>query len=134
MQAAAAEPAPIGLILDGEMRGEPSELVTLALVYGLTAQEKPEAELEAISLSGSGLEGAAFVEAVGRFYARIILRDFPERFRRYRGLPIGLDDTRPSPEAAAGLQAVLAKTGDDGAAVAERANTAARILGIDELQ
>lgn len=102
------EKKPVGLVLDAEMRGEPEDLLALAAVWTLSAARPEEAELEAVSLSGSSLTGAAFVDAVGRFYSKVILRDYPERFRRYRGLAVGLDDTREAPQEAPQLQNILA--------------------------
>ena len=90
MQAAPEAPAPDGLVFDGEMRGEANDLIALATVYGLSMSEKPEAETLTFSLTRSSLEGAAYVDAVARFYNAIHLRDYPERFQRYRGLAIGL--------------------------------------------
>lgn len=106
MQAAPEAPAPDGLVYDGEMRGEPQDLIALATVYGLSMSAQPEAEALTFSLTGSSLQGAAYVEAVARFYNQIHLRDYPERFQRYRGLAIGLaegadiDATEPALSAA----------------------------------
>ena len=86
-------PAPIGLVLDGEMRGDPSDLIALATAFGLSALQEPEAEILTFSLTGSSRVGAAYTEAVARFYTTAALRNYPERFRRYRGLAIGLDDS-----------------------------------------
>jgi inosine-uridine nucleoside N-ribohydrolase len=114
MQAAPEEQAPIGLVLDGEMRGDPADLIALAMAFGLSRLEKPECELLSLSLTGSSLEGAAFTEAVARFYTLIALRDFPEEYRRYRGLPIGLDDSGHMAASAPALAKLLARKDSEG--------------------
>ena len=75
------------------MRGDPSDLIALATAFGLSALQEPEVEILTFSLTGSSRVGAAYTEAVARFYTTAALRNYPERFRRYRGLAIGLDDS-----------------------------------------
>jgi len=90
MQAGADKAKPIGLIVDGEMRGDANDLAALATVLGLGYLDPEEASILTLSLTESTVEGAAFVDAVARFYSMEWLRGFPKEFRRYRGLPVGL--------------------------------------------
>ena len=83
----------VPVILDCEIGRTLDNVLTLGLLYGLSMLEEPEAEVVSVSLTRSNLQAAAFVDAVGRFYSTQNLREFPERFRRYRGLSPGLDDT-----------------------------------------
>jgi len=92
MQAGPEKAKPIGLIVDGEMRGDANDLAALATVFGLGYLDPAEASILTLSLTGSAVEGAAFVDAAARFYSKEWLRDFPERFQRYRGLPVGLSE------------------------------------------
>lgn len=117
MQAAPEEPEPIGLILDGEMRGDPNDLIAFATAFGLSTAEEPQARILTLSLTGSSIEGAAFTEAVSRFYTMIALRDFPEEFRRYRGLPIGLDDSGDMSASVPVLANLLARKDAEGGPV-----------------
>jgi len=114
MQAAPEEPKPVGLVLDGEMRGEPHDLLAFVTAFALSTLEKPEAKVLTLSLTGSPLEGAAFTEAVARFYAISALRAFPERFQRYRGLPVGLDEGGAAAPTNPAVQTILSKQSEDG--------------------
>lgn len=114
MQAAAEEPKPVGLVLDGEMRGDAHDLLAFVTAFALSTLEKPEAKVLTLSLTGSPLEGAAFTEAVARFYAIEALRAFPERFQRYRGLPVGLDEGGAGATLSPAVKAVLSKQSEDG--------------------
>ncbi len=114
MQVTPQAPAPVQLLLDGEMRGDPNDLIAAAVAFGLSTLEKPEAEIITLSLAGSNLEGAAYTEAVARFYTLIALRDYPERFRRYRGMSIGLEKSDGVPASTPALARPLARKDADG--------------------
>lgn len=83
----------VPVILDCEIGRTLDNVLTLGLLYGLSTLDEPEAEVVSVSLTRSNMQAAAFVDAVGRYYAEQHLRDYPERFRRYKGLAPGLDDT-----------------------------------------
>lgn len=90
------------------------QALALGALYGLATEKDAAISVAALSVTGSGLDGAAFCEAVARFYNKAYLRDFPERFQRYRGLPIGMAEAHPAPAPSAPLEAVLALKGADG--------------------
>lgn len=113
MQAAPEKREPLAVVLDCELGSSIDNALTLALLYGLSTLPEPEAQFLAVSLTRSDLEAAAYCDAVGRFYSKIALREFPERFRRYRGFSVGLDEAG-SPGKLKPLEAALSKKDAEG--------------------
>lgn len=113
MQAAPEKAEPLAVILDCEIGHNIDNALTLALLHGLSTLATPEAQLLAVSLTRSELQGAAYCDAVGRFYSAIALREFPVRFRRYRGFSVGLD-AGDQPGASPALAAALDRKKPDG--------------------
>ena len=114
MQVAAQEKPPVGIIFDCDLGDSIDDTLALALLHGFASRTDPECRLVSVSLTKSNLQAAAFAEALGRFYSDQANREIPERFRRYRGLAIGLSDKGWSPDATPPLTAPLAKRGADG--------------------
>ena len=112
MQAAAAAKDPVAVILDCEIGRTPDNALTLALLYALAYSEPAEAEFVSASLTRSSLQGAAFADSVARFYTRHWLRDYPERYQRYRGLSPGLNDHDAPGESQALARALDRKTAE----------------------
>ncbi len=113
MQAAPEKREPLAVVLDCEFGSSIDNALTLALLHGLSTLAEPEAQFLAVSLTRSSLQAAAYCDAVGRFYSKIALREFPERFRRYRGFSVGLDEA-DSPGKLEPLQAALSKKDAEG--------------------
>lgn len=113
MQAAPEKQEPLAIVLDCEFGGSLDNALTLASLYGLSMQEEPESKFLAVSLTRSDLEAAAFCDAVGRFYSSANLREYPERFRRYRGFSVGLSESLPAVKTPA-LAAALEKKDAEG--------------------
>ncbi len=114
MQATAQEKPPVGIVFDCDLGDSIDDTLALALLHGFASRETPECRLVSVSLTKSNLQAAAFAEAVGRFYSNQSNREIPERFRRYRGLAIGLSDRGWSPDGTPLLAAPLAKQDADG--------------------
>lgn len=113
MQAAPEKREPLAVVLDCELGSSIDNALTLALLHGLSTLAEPEAQFLAVSLTRSDLQAAAYCDAVGRFYSKIALREFPERFRRYRGFSVGLDEAG-SPGPLQPLEAALDKKDTEG--------------------
>ncbi len=109
MQAAAREKPPVGVVFDCDLGDSVDDTLALALLHGFSRQKAPECRLVSVSVTKSNLLSAAFAEAVGRFYSDLANREIPERFRRYRELPIGLSDSGWSPEGTPLVTAPLAR-------------------------
>ena len=109
MQVDSQPKPPVGIILDCDLGDSIDDTLALAFLHGLARQENPECRLVSISITKSNLQSAAFAEATDRFYADQVNRDIPERYRRYRGLVIGLSDRGWSPDSTPLLSAPLAR-------------------------
>jgi hypothetical protein len=116
MQASPENQEPVTVILDCEIGRRVDNALAMALLHGLSKQAKPEAKFAAVSLTRSSLQSAAYCDAVGRFYSTAWLRQYPERFRRYRGFAPGLDTVDALGPSAA-LAAALDKKTPDGEAI-----------------
>jgi hypothetical protein len=113
MQAAPEKQEPRAVVLDCEVGDNLDNILTLGLLHGLSTLEEPEAQFLAVSLTRSNLQAAAYCDAVGRFYSKVALREFPKRFRRYRGFSVGLEESNPAPPSSA-LAAALDRKGAEG--------------------
>ena len=114
MQAAAREKPPVGIVFDCDLGDSIDDTLALALLHGFALRKEPQSRFVSVSLTKSNLHAAAFCDAVGRFYADLANREIPERFRRYRGLAIGLSDKGWSVDDTAMLTAPLARQNPDG--------------------
>jgi hypothetical protein len=116
MQASPKKQEPVAVVLDCEVGRNVDNVLTLALLQGLSKRAKPEGQFAAVSLTRSDLQAAAYCDAVGRFYNTIWLRKYPKRFQRYRGFSVGLDAVgAPGPSAA--LAAALDRKTPEGEAL-----------------
>lgn len=113
MQAAPEKQEPLAIVLNCELGRDIDNALTLALLHGLSTLEEPEAKFLAVSLTESNLRAAAYCDAVGRFYSKIHLREFPQRFQRYRGFAVGLEELDMTPPSQA-LAAALDRKDDQG--------------------
>ena len=109
MQVDAQQKPPVGIIFDCDLGDSIDDTLALAFLHGLARQENPQCHLVSVSITKSNLHAAAFAEATDRFYSNQTNRDIPERYRRYRGLVIGLSDRGWSPDATPLLSAPLNK-------------------------
>ena len=109
MQVDAQRKPPVGIIFDCDLGDSVDDTLALAFLHGLARQENPECRLVSVSITKSNLQAAAFAEATDRFYSNQTDRDIPERYRRYRGLVIGLSDRGWSPDATPLLSVPLNK-------------------------
>ena len=117
MQASPNEPkapSPVGVVFDGSIGRDIDGVLALIALYGLSTQENATISVAGLSASGYGIDGAAFCEAVARFYNKLYLRDYPARFQRYRGLPIGMEESASAKPPSAILRAVLDAKAADG--------------------
>ncbi len=114
MQAAAREKPPVGIVFDCDLGDSIDDTLALALLHGYATRKDPQSRLVSVSLTKSNLHAAAFCEAVSRFYSDIANREIPERFRRYRGLAIGLSDKGWSAADTEMLTTPLAKQNAEG--------------------
>lgn len=113
MQAAPEKQEPLAVVLDCELGDSLDNVLTLALLHGLSTLDEPEAQFLAVSLTRSNLQAAAYCDAVGRFYSKVALREFPERFQRYRGFSVGLEESNQAAPSRALAAALDRKTDDD---------------------
>ena len=99
--------APVVGVVYATTMSRPDSALALALLYGL--QGKREARMAAISVSGAGIETAAFCDAVGRFYSLGPLAN------SNRVLPIGLAADGPLPSDPPMIKAAMKRLDSKGA-------------------
>ena len=114
MQVDAKQEPPVGIIFDCDLGDSIDDTLALGFLHGLATQEHPECRLASVSITKSNLQAAAFAEATGRFYSDQANRNIPKRYRRYRGMVIGLSDRGWSSDATPMLTAPLNRRDDGG--------------------